>query len=221
MKQEFAAFVPARVVRLGLAVCIVLQPVVANAQPRELPSPLAEGTLSSETTTLRNFADAFFRHGRRAQQLERQSTISEHDVEQLRQLGERIRPLVGGARQAAASVVLKLKAARKWTPELDAIVVERLRAQRASATILDTVQNSGGARALLDRVANQFFDEVPAVLEEVRREVQPKSRIGLLLEPVLGQPVSAAMTKTQGALAVLAAYVFVTTCGLYVVACYL
>ncbi|MEX2271685.1 MAG: hypothetical protein WD690_09455 [Vicinamibacterales bacterium] len=102
------------------------------------------------------------------------------------------------AQATIISVITKWKQGGRWTPELDKMLMDRIRGT-APAEAVQTINAAGGIRNLFNRVAApaataEFGKELDAVI----RELQPKSALERWFESLSGTPVYAGYFGVYG-----------------------
>ena len=97
----------------------------------------------------------------------------------------------GDASQSIRTFVAKLRAANKWTPELDAHVDARLRAAGAVA-LADGLKAEGGARAVVEKTA-ALQGAAAAEIDKELAALRGRSIARRLFEELTGTPVSAGL----------------------------
>jgi hypothetical protein len=126
---------------------------------------------------------------RLADRLDKAPKISRAEFELLQREAVGLKATLPGFQRALSSSISKLRSSGNWNQTLDDAVAQAL--QRDGQTeALQEVRSAGGARALLQKGASDIT-RAPAEIDDLVRELQPKSAWHWLVDPLLGQPVHA------------------------------
>ena len=181
----------------GCAAALLMMPALADVRAKPAGtqnSPyVTVDLLSAERRDTREFIGAFDKFLKRADALDKQTTVTKSELDALIADAEAVKRAIPTFQRGASAMVSKLRTAGKWTPELDAFVERQLKAKGTSDARLQGLRTNGGARAVLESAATKIA-ELPAALDQDIRALRTKSGVvQRLVEELLGKPVYASL----------------------------
>jgi hypothetical protein len=156
---------------IAAALAITLaQPAIGVAQPAVAgKGAFIESTLiKTEADSLGSFVTRLGDYDAKVKQV--RATKGSPLLPQLRSQADQIKTATPTAQRDIRSIVEKLQRAGKWTPELDAFVIDQLKKAGADPRGIALIQSEGGARAVLMSVQSSLptlSQDIDADLKEV------------------------------------------------------
>jgi hypothetical protein len=185
-----------RAARASLAFIAVVQlgGAVAGAQAAAEPYVPKE-LVATEARQLATAAEGIAQYLQKVASLEKQTTVSRADLDAVQASADSVKRSLSASQTAMRAVVGKLKAAGKWTPELDAYVVRQLRAAGVDPRVGEAIQRLGGYRAVADRALAEAAG-VTAEVDGSVAELRAKSIARMLLQELTGRRVQCVNPRT-------------------------
>jgi hypothetical protein len=181
-----------------LAVSFVLSVVnLANGAPADyVPKDLVTTEVRDMDALVRAL-DAFIR---RADPLDKKPQVPRAELDAVSADAEAVKRAIPQFQRGISSIMGKLQAAGKWSPELDTFVESRLKATGAPDGVLQDLRTNGGARAVLQNASGAVTGLAQAVDRNVT-ELRGKSIVSRLLEELLGKTAYASWSLRDRATA--------------------
>jgi hypothetical protein len=178
-----------RSVRGALAVLCAIQLSGITIVGQPAPAPYVPPDLiAAEGRQLGSAATEMASYLRQIEALDKQTSIAPSDLVAVQASADRIKRSLGATQTAVRAAIGKLKAAGKWTPELDAYVVSQFKSAGVDPRVGQFIQSAGGYRALADR-ALADGGKIGAELDASIAELRSKSVARMLLEELTGRRV--------------------------------
>jgi hypothetical protein len=184
-----------------IAVTLIVMANGLIAAPAALAQDyVPKSLLATEMRDISALTTALDQLDRVAAALERKAQISKSEIDSAQAEADAVKQALPQFQRALSSVINKLQAAGKWTPELDAFVEGRLKARGASASVQQEFKRLGGARGVFQYLAAIGGDVTRAVDADVAA-LRRKGVVNRLLDELLGTPVHAGLIKMIQAVA--------------------
>ncbi|MEX2271687.1 MAG: hypothetical protein WD690_09465 [Vicinamibacterales bacterium] len=172
----------------GLAVAFAVTGSAIDAQ--KAPS----AAMTPEAGALARIRDQFQAFDRQSAGLGNKAQVTQAEINALQRQADGVKALLPELERQVASAISKVKAAGKWTAELDQTVADALRRAGRSQD-LQAVQEEGGPRKFLESISRGTADiaaDIDARVRSVRtKKAAWRSLIDPMVEALLGQPVLA------------------------------
>jgi hypothetical protein len=162
---------------------------LAAAQP---DPDYAKGVVTTEARDMSAIVDALDRYEKRAVSLDRIAKPPTSEIDALQSEGEGVKRALPSYQRALTGVIGKLKSTGKWTPDFDAFVETRA---KADPPLVQELRKLGGARSAMEKASGIAGGLGRAVDEDVKT-LRGKSLAHRLLEELTGRPVSALRADT-------------------------
>lgn len=175
-----------RVGVLVAAACLLFLPSgpLGAAQP---DPDYAKGVVTTEARDMSALVDALDRYERRAVALEKTAKPATAEIDALQSEGEVVKRASSSYQRALTGLIGKLKGAGKWTPDFDAVVETKA---KADPQLLQELRKHGGARSAMEK-ASGIAGGLGRAIDDDLRTLRGKSVARRLLEELTGIPVSA------------------------------
>lgn len=181
-----------RSVRGALAVLCAVQLSGISVLAEQAPEPyVPRDLIAAEGRQLGSAANEIGRYLRQIDVLGKQKSISRSELDAVQASADSVKRSLGPSQTALRAAIGKLKAAGKWTPELDAYVVSQFRTAGVDPRVAQFIQRAGGYRALAERVLAEG-GTIGAELDASIAELRSKSVARMLLEELTGRRVQCA-----------------------------
>lgn len=152
--------------------------------------------LTTEVRDLNTLVQALETFLKRADPLDKKAQVSKAEIDVLVVDAEAVKRAIPTFQRGVASLISKLQAGGKWTPEFDASIESRLNQPGVDSSVLRGVRQQGGARTVLQSAAAAATDVGRAVDRNVT-ELRGKTLIGRLLQELIGTPVHASFSLVE------------------------
>jgi hypothetical protein len=173
---------------LGVLLAACLMVPVSGAAAAAQPDPdYAKGVVTTEARDMTALVDALDRYERRVVTLEKAVQPATTDLDALQSDGDAVKRATASYQRALSGVIAKLRSAGKWTPEFDAYVETKA---KADPELLQALRKLGGARSAMER-ASGAIGGLPRLVDDDLRALRAKGIARQLLEQLTGTPVAA------------------------------
>jgi hypothetical protein len=147
----------------------------------------AKGVVTTEARDMSGLVEALDRYEKRAISLDKIAKPAASEIDALQTEAEAVKRALVSYQRALTGLIGKLKGAGKWTPDFDAVVEIRA---KADPQLLQELRKHGGARSAMEK-ASGIAGGLGRAIDDDLRTLRGKSVARRLLEELTGIPVSA------------------------------
>ncbi len=160
--------------------------VVASTRPAPAAAQPSADLLKSEQADLQAFGTQMRELVKLVDGVDEKAKPTKAEADALARQAAVVKRLLPAYQRALSSSIGKIKAAGKWTQELDA------RVERRSPARASVLRTSGGARAVLEKGATDpDLTNLERTLDDYIREINGRGVIARLIDELTGVPVLA------------------------------
>lgn len=197
-----------------VALLMVLQMLLISVNARIATGAATELNITTEARELASFGETLLPYIEQENVLSKKSRLTAAEVTALRSKGDALKQRIPAVQQNLRSFIAKLKAANRWDT-LDAKLISLI----SDSGLRSSVQQEGGARKIIEDLANNIgtlAPELDADVQRLSRKIQAQSSFGegelrdraarAAYQP---SPIVAKSLKCRAAIAVLTVKMFV------------